>query len=143
MNKLPLVSILVPTFNREKIIERTIQSALDQDYANYEIIISDNGSDDNTWDLEFTAIFVKGKITDLVLDSAKIITTAEENAANEKAWQDKANAHEKHPWTRTKKVLNKITFNYWSTFWQNLSRIFNKWSQYFSKAQMWIIRNMY
>ena len=99
--------------------------------------------DDNTWDLEFTAIFVKGKITDLVLDSAKIITTAEENAVNEKAWQDKANAHEKHPWTRTKKVLNKITFNYWSTFWQNLSRIFNKWSQYLSKAQMWIIRNMY
>lgn len=98
--------------------------------------------DDNTWDLEFTAIFVKGKLTNLVLDSAKIIHTAEENAANEKAWKDTLEAHEKHPWTKTKKVLNKITFNYWNTFWRNVAKIFSKWSRYLSKAQMWILRTM-
>jgi hypothetical protein len=98
--------------------------------------------EDNTWDLVFTAIFIKGKITDLVLDSAKIISTAEVNAANEKAWKDKLEAHEKHPWTKTKKVLNKVTFYYWDTFWRNLARIFCKWSSYLSKAQLWILRNM-
>ena len=97
----------------------------------------------NTWDLEFTATFVKGKLTDLVLDSDKIIRTAKQNNADEKAWKDTMEAYEKHPWTKTKKVLNKYTFGYWGTFWKNLARIFYKWSQYLSKAQMWIIRNMY
>jgi hypothetical protein len=97
----------------------------------------------NTWDLEFKATFIKGKLTDLVLDSAKIITTAEENAANEKAWKDRQQAYENHPWTKTKKILNKITFNYWATFWRNLARIFSNWTQYLSSAQMWIMRNMY
>lgn len=97
----------------------------------------------NTWDLVFKAIFVNGKLTNLVLDSAKIITTAEENATYEKAWQDKMEAYEKHPWTKIKKVLNKITFDYWATFWKNLAGILNKWSQYLGNAQMWIIRNMY
>jgi hypothetical protein len=100
-------------------------------------------SKNNTWDLEFTGTFVKGKLTDLVLDSGKIITTAKQNAEYEKAWQDKMDAYEKHPWTKTKKVLNKCTFGYWGTFWKNLAKIFYKWSQYCSKAQMWIIRNMY
>jgi hypothetical protein len=98
--------------------------------------------DNNTWDLEFTAIFVKGKLTELVLDSAKIVTTAEENNANEKAWKEKMEAHEKHPWTKTKRILNKVTFNYWDTFWKNIARIFSKWSQSLSSAQMWILRNM-
>ena len=97
----------------------------------------------NTWDIELTGTFIKGKLKTLVLDSGKIITTAEQNNADEKAWKDTMEAYEKHPWTKTKKVLNKYTFGYWGTFWKNLARIFYKWSQYLSKAQMWIIRNMY
>jgi hypothetical protein len=103
----------------------------------------ENDSMNNTWDIEFTGTFVKGKLTDLVLDSGKIITTAKKNAEYEKVWKDKMEAHDNHPWTKIKKVLNKITFRYWTTFWQNLAKIFYKWSQYCSKAQMWIIRNMY
>lgn len=44
-----LVSILIPVYNRETIIAETIQSALDQTYENIEIIVVDNASDDNTW----------------------------------------------------------------------------------------------
>ena len=44
-----LVSILIPVFNREKLIEETIKSALDQTYANIEIIAIDNNSTDGTW----------------------------------------------------------------------------------------------
>jgi glycosyltransferase involved in cell wall biosynthesis len=45
----PLVSIIIPVYNREKIIEETVYSALNQTYGNLEIIISDNCSTDRTW----------------------------------------------------------------------------------------------
>lgn len=41
-------SIVIPTFNSEKTIEETITSVLNQNYKNYEIIIVDNNSSDNT-----------------------------------------------------------------------------------------------
>jgi hypothetical protein len=97
----------------------------------------------NTWDLEFKATFIKGKLTDLVLDSGKIITTAEENEANEKRWQNKLDAYEAHPWTKTKKVLNKITFGYWTKFWSNyVSRSLYWVAQKTQKLQLWVIRNL-
>jgi glycosyltransferase involved in cell wall biosynthesis len=50
MNKPPLVSVLVPIFNRESYISECIQSVLNQNYPNIEIIIVDNASTDGTWD---------------------------------------------------------------------------------------------
>lgn len=47
----PLVSILIPVYNREKIVPQTIESALSQTYCNFEIIITDNCSTDNTWEI--------------------------------------------------------------------------------------------
>lgn len=44
-----LVSILIPVYNRESIIAETIQSALDQTYNNIEVVVVDNASTDNTW----------------------------------------------------------------------------------------------
>ena len=44
----PLVSIGIPTYNRERLIGRAIESALHQDYLNIEIVISDNASTDST-----------------------------------------------------------------------------------------------
>ncbi|GHC59996.1 glycosyltransferase family 2 protein [Ulvibacter litoralis] len=48
MIKTPLVSIIIPSFNREALIGRTIDSILDQTYSNWECIIVDDGSTDNT-----------------------------------------------------------------------------------------------
>lgn len=45
---LPLVSIIITSYNREKYIAQTIESALSQDYQNLEIIINDNASTDST-----------------------------------------------------------------------------------------------
>jgi len=51
-NKISLkVSILIPVYNREKIISETIESAINQTYENIEVIIVDNKSTDNTWEI--------------------------------------------------------------------------------------------
>ncbi|MDP2704174.1 MAG: glycosyltransferase family 2 protein [bacterium] len=48
MNPYPLVSICIPTFNRENFIWRAIESAIHQTYKNIEIVVVDNASTDNT-----------------------------------------------------------------------------------------------
>lgn len=51
MNKKSLVSINITTFNRSNILTRCIDSVLKQDYQNIEIIIVDDCSTDNTYDV--------------------------------------------------------------------------------------------
>lgn len=47
-NKLPLVSIITPSYNAEKFISKTIDSVINQTYLNWEMIIVDDCSTDNT-----------------------------------------------------------------------------------------------
>jgi len=46
--KKPLVSVIIPTYNRGWIVKEAIDSVLDQDFTDYELIVVDDGSDDNT-----------------------------------------------------------------------------------------------
>ena len=47
MNK-PIFSVVIPTYNSSKTITKTINSVLKQNYQNFEIILVDDGSTDNT-----------------------------------------------------------------------------------------------
>ncbi|MEI0493722.1 glycosyltransferase family 2 protein [Brachyspira intermedia] len=44
----PLVSVIITTYNRKKLLVEAINSVLKQDYTNIEIIVSDNASEDGT-----------------------------------------------------------------------------------------------
>lgn len=44
----PLVSIIIPTYNRASCIEQAIRSALKQTFRDFELIIADDGSTDGT-----------------------------------------------------------------------------------------------
>ena len=50
-DNLPLVSIIIPSFNQGAFIERTLLSILKQDYSNIEIIVVDGASTDQTLDI--------------------------------------------------------------------------------------------
>ncbi|WP_261789076.1 glycosyltransferase [Methanosarcina siciliae] len=44
----PFISIVVPAYNEEKVIAHCIESILASDYSEYEVILVDDGSSDNT-----------------------------------------------------------------------------------------------
>jgi poly-beta-1,6 N-acetyl-D-glucosamine synthase len=50
IDSFPLISLIVPAYNEEKTIRKSIQSLLELDYPNYEIIMVDDGSRDKTFD---------------------------------------------------------------------------------------------
>ena len=47
MNK-EFFSVIIPTYNRQHLLSRSIESVLAQEFINFELIIVDNGSTDNT-----------------------------------------------------------------------------------------------
>ena len=44
----PLVSVVIPTYNHAHCLGRSLQSVIDQTYTNWEVIVIDNHSSDNT-----------------------------------------------------------------------------------------------
>jgi cellulose synthase/poly-beta-1,6-N-acetylglucosamine synthase-like glycosyltransferase len=50
-NFLPKVSIIVPAFNEERVVARTIDALIEADYPHKEIIVVDDGSQDTTYEV--------------------------------------------------------------------------------------------
>lgn len=69
-----LVSVVIPTYNHACYLARALQSVLDQTYANWEIIVIDNHSTDNTD--EVMAGFADPRITYLKIHNNGVIAAS-------------------------------------------------------------------
>jgi len=61
----PKVAVLIPAYNEEKVIERTIRAALNSNYPNLRVIVIDDGSKDRTLEVArqaFKAEAAAGKV---------------------------------------------------------------------------------
>ena len=63
---MPLVSVIVPTYNGAKRITKTLQSIIDQDYENLEIIFVNDGSTDNTLSAAEDVLKKSGRIFKII-----------------------------------------------------------------------------
>lgn len=62
----PFVSIIVPVYNEEKVVAESVRSLLDLDYPNYEIIIVNDGSTDDTKKVAETLVgYQKGRYNEI------------------------------------------------------------------------------
>jgi len=62
----PRVAVLIPAYNEEKVIVRTIRSVMMSSYKNIRIIVIDDGSKDNTFDVAreaYPADIASGRLT--------------------------------------------------------------------------------
>lgn len=50
-DKKPLVSVIIPVFNTGNYVSDTLKSIIKQDYPNFEVIVIDDGSTDNSGDI--------------------------------------------------------------------------------------------
>ena len=55
--KIPKISIVIPSYNKAKFVEETLNSIIDQKYSNLEVIVQDGGSSDGS--LEIIKRFAK------------------------------------------------------------------------------------
>ena len=105
----------------------------------YSYVLDDAG---NRWDIELEIILGIGKVQSLKVKKAVISQTAEEIKKSDDEWQARLDAIHNHPWNKTKRVLNKVTFRGWDFFWRSTARVTRKVGSKIDSFGFWIYKNM-
>lgn len=58
----PLVSVVIPTYNRARIIRRALKSVANQTMSNFGVIVIDDGSTDNSAEISRAAMGIGIKV---------------------------------------------------------------------------------
>ncbi|MGA2388438.1 MAG: glycosyltransferase [Candidatus Sulfotelmatobacter sp.] len=74
----PKVAVLIPAYNEEKVIVRTIRAALNSDYPNLRVIVIDDGSKDRTLEVARAAFLAEAR-------AGKVLVLTKENAGKAEA----------------------------------------------------------
>lgn len=75
----PLISILVISFNQERFIREALESALEQDYENLEVVVSDDASSDGTRAIILDLAQRYQKRLKIILNASNVGITANSN----------------------------------------------------------------
>ena len=74
----PRVAVLIPAYNEEKVIERTVRAALNSSYPNLRVIVIDDGSKDRTLEVARAAFQAEAA-------SGKVLILGKENSGKAEA----------------------------------------------------------
>ncbi|HVZ15906.1 MAG TPA: polysaccharide deacetylase family protein, partial [Terriglobales bacterium] len=74
----PAVAVLIPAYNEEKVIERTVRAALMSHYPNFRVIVIDDGSKDKTYEVTKNAFAHE-------IASGKVLVLTKENSGKAEA----------------------------------------------------------
>jgi glycosyltransferase involved in cell wall biosynthesis len=80
MKKKPFVSVIIPTYNRVNTLGRAIDSVLKQTFTNFEIIVVDDGSTDQT--SELLSRYIDDRIRIIKHERNKGVTAAKNTGLN-------------------------------------------------------------
>ncbi len=76
MNVSPLVSIVIPVYNVEKYIAESLMSVVSQTYKNIELILIDDGSEDNSVEIAKEILFKSGFPFKIISQSNEGVSSA-------------------------------------------------------------------
>lgn len=116
MRKNPLISIVIPTYNHANFLGRALKSVVDQTYTNWELVVIDNHSSDNT--NEIIEGFIDPRIKYLKINNNGVIAASRNMGIREANGEWIAFLDSDDWWTKDKlqqcvKVINdKVDFIY-------------------------------
>lgn len=105
----PLVSIIMPAYNAEKYIELSVKSILNQTWESLELIIVDDCSSDNTWDI-ISTLSKRDKRIKLLKNKVNVGPYVSKNYALNIATGDFITGHDSDDFAFSKRIENHMSF---------------------------------